>query len=69
MHATAMARDRSRLASDALLVRTYQARALELMQQAESAANTPRAEAFRAIAAELEFRALALDAELADLAS
>ncbi len=62
-----MARDRFRLASDVRQVRAYRARALELVRQAESAANMPRANAFRAIAAELEFRALALDAELAEL--
>ncbi len=62
-----MARDRLRLATDVRQVRAYQARALELVRQAESAANGPRAEAFRAIAAELELRALSLDAELMDL--
>ncbi len=62
-----MARDRSRLVTDARQVRTYHARALELVRQAETAANMPRANAFRAIAAELEFRALTLDAELAEL--
>ncbi len=66
---SSMERRRSRLASDALLVRAHRAKALELVRQAESAANTPRADAFRAIAAELEIRALALDAELAELAA
>ena len=66
-HATRMASDRFRLASDVRQVRAYQTRALELVQQAESAANTRRANAFRAIAAELELRALSLDAELMEL--
>jgi len=64
-----MPRDRSRLATDASQVRVHRERALELVRQAESAANRRRAEAFRAIAEVLEIRARALDAELAEQAS
>jgi hypothetical protein len=48
-------------------VRDHQAQALELVRQAEAAANPARASAFRAIAAQLEVRALELDAEAAAL--
>ncbi|HVO19054.1 MAG TPA: hypothetical protein VMU15_07355 [Anaeromyxobacter sp.] len=55
------------LAHDASRVRDHRARALELVQQAEAAADPARASAFRAIAAQLEVRALELDAEAAAL--
>ena len=55
------------LSRDASRVRDHQARALELSRQAEAAADPARASAFRAIAAQLEIRALELDAEAAEL--
>lgn len=59
--------ERSRLACDVIQVRVHHAKALELVREAESSANPQRANAFRAIAAQLEVRALELDAELAAL--
>jgi len=66
-HAYRVARELFTLVSDSRLVRAHHAEALELARQAEAAANRSRANAFRAIAAELEVRALELDAEIADL--
>jgi hypothetical protein len=56
-----------RLAREASTVRDHQARALELSRQAEAAADAARASAFRAIAAQLEVRALEIDAEAAEM--
>jgi hypothetical protein len=68
MHASRVAREVFTVVNDSRLVRAHQAEALELVRQAEAAADRSRASAFRAIAAELEVRALELDAELAELA-
>ncbi len=62
-----VARELHTVVNDSRLVRANQAAALELVRQAEAAADRSRASAFRAIAAELEVRALELEAERAEL--
>ncbi len=62
-----VARELHTVVNDSRLVRVNQAAALELVRQAEAAADRSRASAFRAIAAELEVRALELEAERAEL--